>query len=336
MDNQIVVNQQQETGMQRVKNYMLSPEVRERFEDMMGANAIFYLNQVMIVVANSKNLQECEPQSILISAMRAASLRLSVDPGQGQAWIIPYKGKATFQLGYKGVYELAQRTNLYRFINVIDIYEGETLDENRMTGMHVIGGKRAGNKVIARMLYFQLFSGFEKTFVMTVEEIDAHAARYDPIERPKMERKTVLVNGLRKWGRFNPGDAETLDAIEADQGFMERVSEVPEEDQVTAPVVVLKTEAQNLSALGFEPEPKKEEPKPAPMTIEEAITVETRDGKLYCEIDDMTLGHMGKSIQEKLFKHGYKTEEVKPAERKLEAITLIQADRKARAMAAQE
>jgi recombination protein RecT len=258
----------QERGMDRVKNYVLSPQVKSRFTEMMGANAIYYLNQVLILVANNEKLQECTPKSIVISAMRAASLKLSVDPAQGQAWIIPYKGTATFQLGYKGVYELALRTNLYRFINVIDVYEGETVKENRMTGMHTIHGTRTGDTVIARMLYFQLLKGFEKTFVMTTAEIAAHAEHYsqsyrmssskwhDPEERPKMERKTVLVNGLRRWGRFNANDAEIIEMIEGEQGWVSR-DELPDEDAVSAPVPEKRTVNENLAALGFEPEPEK-------------------------------------------------------------------------------
>ena len=257
----------QETGMTRVKNYLLSPEVKERFTEMMGANGIYYLNQVLILVANSEDLQECSPKSILISAMRAASLRLSVDPGQGQAWIIPYKKVATFQIGYRGVYELALRTNLYRFINVIDIYEGEKVEENRMTGIHYLSGLRTSDKVIARMLYFQMVSGFEKTFLMTVEEIEAHARHYsqaynsnrsrwnDAHERPKMERKTVLINGLRKWGRFNSDDLAMLDQIDSEQGWNDRG--LPEEGETTPPVVAKHTEAENMKALGFEADTSK-------------------------------------------------------------------------------
>ena len=252
------------TGMTRVKNYLLSEEVVDRFKQMMGANAPYYLNQVLIVVANNAELQKCSPPSILISAMRAASLRLSVDPVQGHAWIIPYSGQATFQIGYRGVYELAMRTGLYRFINVIDIFEGEELIENRMTGMHTIGGQRTGNRVIARMLYFQLTNGFEKTYPMTVEEIEAHAQKYsksysgrrspwnDPDERPKMERKTVLMNGLRKWGRFVSEDMEIINQIEDGETWPNRVG-IPEEGEVTPPPVEPKrTQAQNLNDLGFE------------------------------------------------------------------------------------
>ena len=247
--------ERQITPMTRIKNYMLSPEVKERFSDMMGPSGIYYLNQVLIVVANSTTLQQCAPESILISAMRAASLRLSVDPAQGQAWIIPYKGKATFQLGYKGVYELAMRTRLYRYINVSEIYDGEKISQDRFTGMHVISGSKLSNKVIAYMLYFELVDGFKKTFVMTVEEIDAHAARYsqsyndsrskwhDPVERPKMEKKTVLSNGLRKWGRFNASDLETINEIEEAQGWTG-----PEIEDCTLP----ERETVEQSTKGFE------------------------------------------------------------------------------------
>lgn len=270
MDTSLTTQNHHETGMTRVKNYMLSPEVKERFSEMMGANGIYYLNQVLILVANSNDLQQCDPKSILISAMRAASLKLSVDPAQGQAWIIPYKGKATFQLGYRGVYELALRTNLYRFINVIGVYEGEELIENRMTGNHTFGGQRISDKVTAYMLYFQLINGFEKTFVMTVKEIDEHARRYsaayhmpkskwnDLFERPKMEKKTVLMNGLRKWGRFNAADLDTIEQIESDQGWIDR--SLPEVNEVSDPEPEpTHSAAQNLSDLGFgttEPEPQ--------------------------------------------------------------------------------
>lgn len=288
-------------GMARIKTYMLSPEVKERFSEMMGSNAIYYLNQVLILVANDAKLQECEPQSILIAAMRAASLRLSVDPSSGHAWIIPYrdnrdggKMKAQFQLGYKGVYELAQRTNKYRFINVIEVYEGETVEQNRMTGLHTIHGNPTSKKVIAWMLYFQLaVSGFEKTYPMTVKEIADHANRYahanyvnpkskwnDEHERPKMEMKTVLMNGLRKWGVFNESDKATIEQIENEQGWVDVASnagELPEENEVTAPAEAPKHSEEDIMAdLGFDAPSKPKAPAaPAEAAVLDLAPAET-------------------------------------------------------------
>jgi recombination protein RecT len=323
MENtQLAVKPQEQKGLERVKNYILSPEVKERFADMMGSNGIYYLNQVMILVANSADLQQCNPQSILISAMRAASLKLTVDPAQGQAWIIPYKGTATFQLGYRGVYELAMRTGLYRFINVIDIFEGETVSEDRMTGMHTIGGSRSGARVIGRMLYFELLTGYKKTFYMTVEEIEDHARHYsqaygssrskwnDPRERPKMERKTVLVNGLRKWGRFNQGDAAIISEIENAQGWIDRDNgDFPDEEEVTVVVREPKSEKDIMGALGYD-----QKPAPAPAVVETiseirrknwrendppmdmAFSMKSSDGNLYCEMPISDLGNRFNSM----------------------------------------
>lgn len=348
MDNTALANRSN-GGMTRIKNYMTSPEVKERFAEMMGANAIYYLNQVLILVANDAKLQECEPQSILVAAMRAASLRLSVDVSSGQAWIIPYrdnrdggKMKAQFQLGYKGVYELAQRTNKYRFINVIEIFEGEELQVNRMTGLHTIHGKPTPGKkpvTIAWMLYFQLaVSGFEKTYPMTVKEIADHANRYahanyvnpkskwnDEHERPKMEMKTVLMNGLRKWGVFNESDKAIIEKVESEQGWIDaadNAGELPEESAVTPPVEAPKrSEAEIMGDLYGDPAPAapaktavpaanaKNGDAPAPadtantsgaaprMSLETAYTVKNTAGTLYKNVTDENLETMLKQLR---------------------------------------
>ena len=98
---------------------------------------------------------------------------------------------------------------------------------------------------------------------MTVEEIDAHARRYsqsyknpkslwnDPDNRAKMERKVVLANGLRRWGRFNASDADIVDDIEEGKEFIEP-GELPAETAVTAPAIVeKKTESEIMTDLGF-------------------------------------------------------------------------------------
>jgi recombination protein RecT len=337
-----------ETGIERIKNYMMSPEVKERFSDMMGADGIYYLNQVMIVVAGNQDLQKCEPTSILVAAMRAASLKLSVDPARGEAWIIPYSGKATFQLGYRGVYELALRTNKYRVINTITVYEGESIIEDRMTGLHSIEGQQTSKKVIAWMLYFELFNGFKKTFVMTVPEIEEHAKHYsqaynstkskwnDKFERPKMERKTVLVNGLRKWGMFNTGDKDIIESIETDQGWNESV---PEEDTVTVEPNELKEKSNDdlMGMLGVETEKKPEsvkEPEPTPepahgMTLEDAQALHSDTyNKSYGELTDEELNGTKIGLSKMLKSGLYPPEKQSKLEEKMEAVKLITASRK--------
>ncbi len=48
-------------------------------------------------------------------------------------WIVPYGGRAQFQLGYKGYIQLALRTGQYKFINCIPVHEGELQKWNPLT-----------------------------------------------------------------------------------------------------------------------------------------------------------------------------------------------------------
>jgi recombination protein RecT len=44
------------------------------------------------------------------AAMKAATLNLAIEPSLGFAYIVPYGNNAQFQLGYKGLIQLAIRS----------------------------------------------------------------------------------------------------------------------------------------------------------------------------------------------------------------------------------
>jgi len=60
------------------------------------------------MVRNNAALAKCTPNSILIAAYNIAKLGLNPDPQLGQVWVIPYKGVATVQVGYKGYISLVR------------------------------------------------------------------------------------------------------------------------------------------------------------------------------------------------------------------------------------
>lgn len=245
-----------------IVQYMRSDTAIERFTEMMGERqARAYISSVLIAVANNAALQECTPQSILTSAMRAASLRLSCDPATGQAHLVPFKGKATLVVGYKGIKDMALRTGKYRHLNIGPVYEGETINEDRLTGMHSYGDTdRKSNKVIGWLLYFELVTGYRKTVYMTVEQIHKHAAQfsksYQRADSPwkthteAMEKKTLLRLGLTQWGYFDQNDAEVLrvtdDAEPIDAAMVE---EMPQ--PAPAAPAEPRTLEQNMEDLGF-------------------------------------------------------------------------------------
>jgi len=133
------------TDPNAITKYMHSETVKARFAEVVGErNAGPYIASVMLAVANddSGKLKQCTPSSVYISALRAASLRLSVDPATGQAYLIPYKDKATLIVGYKGLQDMAVRTGRYRYINVSKMYEGEEVIIDRISGAAKLAGNR--------------------------------------------------------------------------------------------------------------------------------------------------------------------------------------------------
>lgn len=249
------------TNQLAVKDYMRQDQIVQQFKDVVGENnANAYITSVLIAVSNSTALQECEPISVITAAMRAATLRLTCDPSIGEAYLVPFKGKATLVIGYKGIRTMALRTGQYRYLNVTQIYEGEEITEDRMTGMHTLAGGKKSNTVVGWLLYFELITGFRKSFYMTVEEIHEHARRYSKsygredspwkTERSKMERKTILRLGLGLWGYFDPHDSMILHKLE-DNGAQDEIIDVELEEPTPEQQDPPKTEEQIITELGF-------------------------------------------------------------------------------------
>src|SRR5262245_37230370 len=70
------------------------------------------IRTVMVSVERLPKLLECDRQSLFNSAMSAACLGLEVDGVTGQAYLIPFKGKAQLVIGYKGYNTMAARSGI--------------------------------------------------------------------------------------------------------------------------------------------------------------------------------------------------------------------------------
>lgn len=229
---------------------MRSEETVGRFLEVMGRReAMAYISSVLLEVANTPALQDCTPQSIIIAAMKAATLGLSCARETGQAYLVPFRDhgtpKATLVVGYRGIEQLALRTGKYRYINVARVYEGQTVDEDQLTGRIAITGfRKEGGKITGYCLYFELLKGYSKAFYMSVEDLWAHAERYSKTfrsdsslwktETDKMMQKTVLRLGLSKYGYLDPFDRSVLEAFDESEPTSEDGYAHPAEDTTDA------------------------------------------------------------------------------------------------------
>ena len=256
---------------QQTQTLLKSADVRSRFQEILGTNAQAFLASVLSAVYQDDNLQQCDPQSILFAAMKAAILNLPIESNIGQAYIIPYKGKATFQIGYKGIIQLAHRTKEYEIINVTPVYEGEQIKEDRLTGLIILNGNRKSDKIIGYCGYFRLLGGFQKYLYMTEAELDAHGKRYSPSynsdrslwkkDPVNMKKKTVLKLLLSKYGPLTVNLKVVLaEDIEPEDDSNTVAGEtIPLTQEDKEPELVKKEEPKS------EPEPvKQEQPEPPP------------------------------------------------------------------------
>jgi recombination protein RecT len=238
------------TPTNSIKDYFGSELVRKKFAEVLGANTPSFCTTVVQIASQNEQLSKCDPASIMQSAMVAATLNLAVNPNLGFAYILPYGSKAQFQLGYKGLIQLAQRSGQFVNISSTPIYDGQIASENPLTG-YVFDFTKKSNKVIGYAAYFKLLNGFEKTLYMSVEQLQAHGKKYSQTYKKgfglwaddfdAMAQKTVVKQLLSKYA---PLSVEMTKAMIADQAVIEDADSMDVTYVDNQPVSNKKVEAQ--------------------------------------------------------------------------------------------
>ena len=233
--NNIVAQEEAKT----VKGMLETPAFKKRFEEMLGKKAAGFISSIIAVTNSSNYLMKADPATVIGAAAQAAMLDLPINQSLGFAYIVPYKGAAQFQLGYKGYIQLAQRTNKYIDMGSATVYEGELETKNRLLGQFEFG-ERVSDKVIGYLAYFKLKNGFEKYLFMTIDEAQKHAQKYAQnykggtdkwgvADFNVMAEKTILKRLLSKFGPLSIEDVHMAQAVSND-GAVIRMNENGELD----------------------------------------------------------------------------------------------------------
>ncbi len=213
-------------------------------QDVLGAKKDDFVANLTALVANDRNLAQCEPATLMYAAMTATALDLPLDKNLGQAYVIPFKNnkagitEAQFQMGWKGLVTLAQRSGVLLKINADVVYEGELRAVDKLTGDIDLSGERTSDKIIGYFAFIELKNGFRKTLYMSREDAEKHGKRYSQTFRSAtkyihdsskwvtdfdaMSLKTVVKQLLNKWC---PKDTKMNIAMKADQGVQRSYGE---------------------------------------------------------------------------------------------------------------
>lgn len=108
-----------------------------RFEQVLG-NLLpvgRLIQSVLISVERTPKLLECRRETIFQAAMSAACLGLPIDGVTGQAFMIPFAGRAQLVIGYKGYNSLAARSDIT--LTGAVVREGDHFEYEKGTGAFV-------------------------------------------------------------------------------------------------------------------------------------------------------------------------------------------------------
>lgn len=222
-----------------------------------------FTRMVLSALSSTPKLAECSPQSFLAAMMTAAQLGVEPNTALGQAYLLPYRNhgqmECQFQLGYKGLIDLAYRSGEVSVIQAHTVYENDVFEYE--LGMdpklrHVPAKADRGEAVA----YYAMFKtkdggyGFE---VMSVDDVQRHAQRYSKSygsgsspwrsNFDEMAKKTVLKRALK----YAPLKSDFVRGVAQDETIKAELSDemyaVPDE-------TVFETEGEEICSTAVDTE----------------------------------------------------------------------------------
>ena len=180
---------------------------KEQLKSVMKDNAGTFAASLLELVTSDDKLLACNPKLLMAEAMKAASLKLPLNKQLGYAYIVPYKDTPTMIIGYKGLYQLAIRSGLYKTINADIVYEGEYQGYDKISGeIHINGGKES-NKIVGYFAFFEFTNGFRKMMYMSLEDMCQYARKYSATLRNCKMSNEQLAEMAQKQSESGPGNS---------------------------------------------------------------------------------------------------------------------------------
>lgn len=196
-----------------------------------------FTRMVLTAISSNPKLGSCTPRSFLGAMMASAQLGLEVNTPLGQAYILPYQNKgvleAQFQLGYKGLIDLAYRSGEVEVVQAHIVYENDKFEceyglEPKLTHIPADTDRGAAIKVYAMFKTKSGGYGFE---VMSMDDVRKHAQKYSKAYSSsfspwttnfeEMAKKTVLKKCLK----YAPLKSDFVRGVVQDGAIKNEISE---------------------------------------------------------------------------------------------------------------
>lgn len=213
-----------------------------------------FTRMVLTALSSNPQLNSCSPKSFLGAMMQAAQLGVEPNTPLGQAYLIPYRNhgqlECQFQLGYKGLIDLAYRSGDIISISAHEVHENDEFSYELGLDEKLVH-KPALTDRGAVILYYATFKtqrggcGFA---VMSVEDVRAHMKKFSKAAGggfspwatnfDEMAKKTVLKKCLK----YAPIKTDFVRAVSTDEtiktSIVQDMAEQHDETVIEAEAVV--------------------------------------------------------------------------------------------------
>lgn len=253
MANAGIIQKQQAAAAVKAKNPTIQDMIRRMGGEIEKALPSVitperFTRITLSALSTNPQLQQCTPKSFLGAMMTSAQLGMEVNTPLGQAYLIPRRNNKTgewecqFQLGYKGLIDMAHRSSEIRDIQAHVVCKGDEFEYELGLEPKLVHKPAAANRGEPTHFYAVYHTknggyGFE---VMSVEDVRKHAMKYsDSMKRgsfspwqtafEEMAKKTVLKRVLK----YAPMSTEYVRAALQDETIKTKLSDdmfdVPDE-----------------------------------------------------------------------------------------------------------
>lgn len=213
----------------------MMPEIKKALPSVITPER--FTRIALSALNNTPALSQCTPISFLAALMNAAQLGLEPNTPLGQAYLIPYKNKGQlevqFQVGYKGLIDLAYRNGQMQTIQAQAVYENDTFEyeyglEPKL--IHRPAYSDRGELVYFYGIFRTVNGGFGFS-VMSKADMDLYAktyskafeSNYSPWKTnyEEMAKKTVIKQALK----YAPIRTDFQRALSMDETIKKEISE---------------------------------------------------------------------------------------------------------------
>lgn len=218
------------------KDMLNNKSLISRFSANRADKHIKYASQrsfALQLIQASEQLRKCSPESIHNCMLDVAFTGLTLAPSQSLLYLIPYAGKATVSIGYRGMEQLAYRTGVVIAIQAALVCENDPvftvgthgegryimheearLDRGEVTHSYCIASFKNGKQHVEVMDREQLEAVEEAATKRNARGGAVWRSRF----RGEMQKKAVIRRAWKHWPQDSGGrlaEAQTImDTVE--------------------------------------------------------------------------------------------------------------------------